>query len=81
MLPIGPPCVSGFEGRKAQGSVPHFAPEKNPFVDELTKLWHLPKEAVLGMPETMYPEYRKKIKGSYDRPEPCKADCGATPPR
>jgi hypothetical protein len=81
MLPIGPPCVSGFEGRKAQGSVPHFVPEKNPFVDELTKLWHLPKDAVLGLPETMYPEYRKKIKDTYVRPEPCKADCGATPPR
>ena len=42
---------------------------------------HLPKDAVLGVPETMYPEYRKKIKDTYVRPEPCKADCGATPPR
>jgi hypothetical protein len=81
MLPIGPPCVSGFEGRKAQESVPHFTPEKNPFVDELTRLWHLPREAVLGEPETMYPEYRKKIKGSYLRLEPCKTDCGAPPLR
>ena len=48
MSPIGPPCVSGFEGRKAQEGVPHYAPEKNPFVDELTKLFHLPREAVLG---------------------------------
>ena len=28
--------------------MPHYVPEKNPFVDELTKLFHLPKEAVLG---------------------------------
>jgi hypothetical protein len=81
LLPIGPPCVSGFEGRKADESVPHFVPEKNPFVDEVTKLWHVPKDAVLGVPETMYPEYRKKIKDSYVRLEPCKTDCGAPPPR
>ena len=81
MSPVGPPCVSGFEGRKAQEGVPHFAPEKNPFVDELTKRYHLPREVVLGEPETMYPEYRKKIKDTYVRPDPCKTDCGATPLR
>jgi hypothetical protein len=81
MSPVGPPCVSGFEGRKAQQGVPHYAPEKNPFVDELTKLFRIPREAVLGNPETMYPEYRKKNKNSYVRPEPCKNDCGAMPTR
>jgi hypothetical protein len=79
--PIGPPCVSGFEGRKAREGVPHFVPEKNPFVDELTKRFHIPREAVLGEPETMYPEYRKKIKDTYVRPETCKSDCGAAPVR
>ena len=77
--PTGPPCVSAFEGKRPGDSVPHFAPEKNPFVDELTKLFHLPREAVLGQPETLYPEYRKKIKDSYVRPEPCKGNCGAAP--
>ena len=81
LSPTGPPCVSGFEGRKAKEGVPHFVPEKNPFVDELTKLYHLPREAVLGYPETMYPEYRKKIKDSYVRLDTCKTDCGATPAR
>jgi hypothetical protein len=28
-------------------------------------------EAVLGGPETMYPEYRKKLKDSYVIPEKC----------
>jgi len=78
---VGPPCVAGYEGRKAGDSVPHFVPEKNPFVDELTKKFHLPREAVLGQPETLYPEYRKKIRASYAQPEPCKSDCGAVPPR
>jgi hypothetical protein len=79
--PIGPPCVSGFEGRPVGDSVPHFLPEKNPFVDELTKMLRLPREAVLGNVETLYPEYRKKIKDSYVRPDPCKVNCGAAPAR
>ncbi len=81
MLPVGPPCVSGFEGRRPGESVPHYVPEKNPFVDELTKRFHLPRAAVVGEPETLYPEYRKKIKTTYVRPEPCTRDCGAAPPR
>ena len=40
--PIGPPCVSTFEGRPPGESVPHFVPEKNPFVDELTKILPAP---------------------------------------
>ena len=79
--PIGPPCVSGFEGRRPGESVPHYAPENNPFVDELTTLFHIPREAVLGSADTLYPEYRKKIKDTYVRPEPCKRDCGAPPIR
>jgi hypothetical protein len=81
ILPVGPPCVTAFEGKRPGDSVPHFEPEKNPFVDELTKLYHLPREAVLGYAETLYPEYRKKIKATYARPEPCQRDCGAAPPR
>jgi hypothetical protein len=81
ILPVGPPCVSGYEGRRPGESVPHYVPEKNPFVDELTKLFHLPKDAVLGRVETLYPEYRKTIKATYVPPEPCKTNCGAAPPR
>ena len=61
--------------------MPHFVPEKNPFVDELTKLYNLPRAAVLGEVETLYPEYRKKIKATYVPREPCKTDCGAPPAR
>ena len=70
-------CVTGYEGREPGDSVPHFAPDKNPFVDEFVKLYHLPREAVLGYPETLYPEYRKKIKDSYVPPPPCTESCGA----
>lgn len=59
--PVGPPCVTTYEGRPGE-SVPHYLPEKNPFVDEMTTKYQAPREGVLGFPETLYPEYRKKLK-------------------
>jgi hypothetical protein len=70
------PCVPGYEGREPGDGVPHFAPDQNPFLDEFMKLYNLPREAVLGYRDTLYPEYRKKIKGTYVPPPPCTADCG-----
>jgi hypothetical protein len=81
ILPIGPPCVSTFEGRPLGEGVPHFLPEKNPFVGELTKMFGLPQDVVLGRPETLYPEYRKTIRDKYVAPPPCARNCGALPPR
>lgn len=60
----------------AEGSVPHYLPGKNPFVDEMSKVYHIPEEASLGGPETMYPDFRKKIKDKYVRPEKCVRNCG-----
>jgi len=71
------PCVTGFEGREPGDSVPHYPPDQNPFVDEFIKLFNLPREAVLGYPETVYPEYRKKIKDTFVQPAPCVNSCGA----
>jgi len=70
-------CVTGYEGHEPLAATPHFSPDKNPFVDEFVNLYHLPREAVLGYPETVYPEYRKKIKDSYVPPPPCTESCGA----
>ena len=58
---IGPPCITTFEGVDPDAGVPHYLPEKNPFVDELTKRFGVPRDAIIGMPETIYPEYRKKL--------------------
>lgn len=60
MRPVGPPCVPGFEG--ASGDVPHFLPGKNPYVGELTKMYGVPADAVLGHAQTMYPEYRRTMR-------------------
>jgi hypothetical protein len=77
--PIGPPCVPGYEGQSGDGEVPHYLPGTNPSIDELTKLYHLPREAILGGARTMYPEFRKTIKDAYARPEKCVRNCGARP--
>lgn len=52
------------------GLVPHYLPGKNLFVNEITERYNIPVEAVLGGPETMYPEFRKQIEGEYVPPAP-----------
>jgi hypothetical protein len=61
MAPLALACITTFEGT-TPGTVPHFDPDKNPFVDEMTKKFGVPRDAVMGRPETLYPEYRQKIK-------------------
>jgi hypothetical protein len=60
LAPSGPPCVTAFEATTRE-TAPHYLPEKNPFVDEMTKKYGVPRDAATGKPETLYPEYRKKI--------------------
>jgi hypothetical protein len=74
--PIGPPCVAGYEGVGGDGQVPHFLPGKNPSINEMTELYHIPREALMGGAETMYPEFRKKMKDGFVRPEKCVRNCG-----
>jgi hypothetical protein len=74
--PTGPPCTPAFEGNESGADVPHNLPGKNPSVDELMRLYHIPVEAALGGSQTMYPEFRKKLKDGYVRPEKCPANCG-----
>ena len=50
--------------------VPHYLPGKHPAMDEVTKRYNIPLEAVLGGPETTYPEYRKRLKDKYVPPPP-----------
>ena len=76
MSPVGPPCVAGYEG-VGEGKVPHYLPGANPSIDELTTFYGIPRGATLGGAETMYPEYRKKIKDAFVRPEKCTQNCGA----
>jgi hypothetical protein len=72
-------CVTIFEGREPGTSVPHYLPGKNPFINEMTQKRGIPLEAVLGGPETIYPEYRKKLKDTYKAPAKCVDSCGGPP--
>ncbi len=45
-----------------QGAVPHYLPGQNPFIDEYAKQVGVPTEAMLGGPQTMYPEYQARLK-------------------
>jgi hypothetical protein len=56
--------------------VPHYLPGKNPFMNEMTRKKGIPLEAVMGGPETIYPEYRKKLKDTYKAPAKCLEQCG-----
>ncbi len=48
----------------------HYLPGKHPALNEVTQRYNIPLEAVLGGPETMYPEYRKRLKDKYVPPPP-----------
>jgi hypothetical protein len=56
--------------------VPHYLPGRNPWINEATERYNIPLEAVLGGPETMYPEYRTWLKDRYVAPPPCTENCG-----
>src|SRR5687767_10386742 len=54
------PCTVAVEN-VTQG-FPHFLPGRNPYIDATAKKLGLPREAIRGGAETLYPEYRTKLK-------------------
>jgi hypothetical protein len=75
--PVPEPCSPAAEVARLDGTgtVPHILPGANPFIDEMTKILHIPREALMGGADTMYPEYRKKLQAIYVRPEKCVRYC------
>ena len=70
------PCEPILEDQRLEdGTVPHFLAGKNPYINEVTERYHVPLEAVLGGAETMYPEFRKKIKDKYVPAAKCDRYC------
>jgi hypothetical protein len=47
---------------RPEGYVPHWLPGTNPDLHEFADKHDLPFEATRGGPETMYPDYRFKVK-------------------
>jgi hypothetical protein len=56
------PCEAVVEVVRPKGSVPSHLPNTNHFIDEFPATYGLPAEAARGGAETMYPEYRLKMK-------------------
>jgi hypothetical protein len=57
------PCTVIDEGL-ANRQVPHFLPGANPYLLEFAKENGTPPEAAKGGSDTMYPDYRQKLKKS-----------------
>ena len=47
---------------RPKGAIPHHLPGTNPFLGEYAKAHNIPADAARGGAETMYPEYRKKLR-------------------
>ena len=56
------PCSVDVEVVRPDGQIPHYLPGQNPFVNEHAATSRLPAEATLGGAETMYPEFRAKLR-------------------
>lgn len=78
--PVMNGCAPAAElpGLQGDSDVPHYLPGKNPWVNDVTKRYNTPLEAVMGGAETIYPEYRKKLKDKYVAPLQCTRYCCGT---
>jgi hypothetical protein len=56
------PCGIVQEIDRVRGAVPHFLPGANPYLAEFAIKHQLPLEATRGGAETMYPEFRQKLR-------------------
>ncbi len=54
------PCTVGVEN--VAPGFPHFLPGKNPYLKDAAAKRGVPPEVLRGGKETMYPEYREKIR-------------------
>ena len=62
------PCEPGEETAAPPHNVPHYLPGTNPFVAEAEKKSGIPAEALTGGAETLYPEYRRRLKELLKQP-------------
>jgi len=51
------PCHISVEIDRPQGTVPHFLPGENPFLEEYSSKYDLPVEGTRGGAATMYPDF------------------------
>lgn len=56
------PCRGAIEIDRPQGAVPHYHLGENPFLTQFQKNHGIPAEAALGGAQTLYPEYRERLR-------------------
>lgn len=56
------------------GIVPHYGPGENDQADHMMRTYNLPREAAMGYAVSLYPEFRKTLKG-YAPPAQCTRYC------
>ena len=74
-VPYWEQCNAVTEIPRLEGSgiVPHYLPGENPSRTFIAETYKIPQEAAMGYAETLYPEFRKKLKDTYKAPEACGA--------
>jgi hypothetical protein len=68
-------CETAPEVPAPEGTVPHWLPGQNQNLREFANWYGLPFEATRGGAETLYPEYRAKLR-DYKPPDKCERYCG-----
>lgn len=60
------PCRGAIEIDRPLGVIPHHLPGENPFAEQFQINHGIPAEAALGGAETLYPEYRQRLRRLQD---------------
>ena len=68
-------CDYAAELPLGDGVVPHWLPGTNPYLKEFSDWYGIPFEATRGGAETMYPEYRQKLKQTFSTLDRCGRYC------
>jgi hypothetical protein len=72
------PCGVVVEIDRPRGVIPHLLPGTNTSLYEFSAEFAIPYEATRGGPETMYPEYRQKLKALPPLAKPASARQGGS---
>lgn len=68
-------AVTEIPRLEGSGIVPSYLPGENPNRTDIAETYHIPQEAAMGYAETLYPEYRHKLKDTYQAPDACGKYC------
>ena len=68
-------AVTEIPRLEGTGIVPHYLPGENPNRTYIAETYRIPQEAAMGYAETLYPEYRKKLRNTYKPPDACGRYC------